>query len=101
MSSHELDLVGFVAGVFVLVCAAGAIGLRTGSLGFGQAPDGEWMFGALLLAVGVIGLMGSLWSVRRRTRRDEASADGNDDGRPESTLGTAVPVGSVADEAGQ
>ena len=79
MSSHDLDLVGFVAGTFLLICAAGAIGLRTGSLGLGDAPEGAWLVGALLLTVGLVGLLGSLWSTRRSAATataPDASTDG-------------------------
>ena len=85
MSSHEIDLVGFVGGVFLLICAAGAIGIRTGSLGLGDAPSGAWIAGGLLLLVGLMGLVGSLASTRRRAVASDDAELGTDelDGDPE------------------
>lgn len=67
LAAHDTDVVGLVFGLFFLVCAALAVAIRTGGLGFGaERPDGAWISGALLAAVGVIGILGTLATLRRR-----------------------------------
>jgi hypothetical protein len=66
VSRHRTDVVAFVFATCFLVCAGLAIGVRTGNLGLGtSAPDGAWIAGTVLAVAGVIGVVGTLSSLRR------------------------------------
>jgi hypothetical protein len=111
VSRHDTDVVGFFFGVCFLVCAGLAIGVRTGNLGFASdGPDGAWIAGALLAVVGLIGVVGTLSGLRRRSAAAEAgtatAAPHRDPAAPPpSVAGSAEPpvrddrqVGNERDE---
>lgn len=66
MLRHRTDVVAFVFATCFLVCAGLAIGVRTGNLGLGSStPDGAWIAGSVLAIAGVVGVVGTLSSLRR------------------------------------
>lgn len=67
LAAHDTDVVGLLFGLTFLVCAALAVAVRTGSLGFGsEQPTGGWIAGAMLAVVGLVGVVGTLATLRRR-----------------------------------
>lgn len=94
LAAHDTDVVGLVFGLFFLVCAALAVAIRTGGLGFGaDRPDGAWISGALLAAVGVIGIVGTLATLRRRAAaRSTATSVQPPPSRPTEQVWGSEPI---------
>ena len=62
MRRHDLDLVSLIAGaLFVFVAAAYLVAELSD-----HRLDGEWVFPGLLVGLGVLGLVASLWGGRPR-----------------------------------
>jgi hypothetical protein len=79
---HDLDLVSLVAGaLFVFVAAAYLLAELSD-----HRVDGEWVFPGLLVGLGVLGLVASLWGGRPRDvaqqEPSEEGAHGPDPGEP-------------------
>ena len=74
MKRHELDWVSLIAGaVFLLVAVTHLVGAASG-----DDPDLRWLLPALLVGVGLAGLIGALRGSRPRPVPVADAADTND-----------------------
>ena len=62
MRRHDLDLVSVIAGVLFVLVAAAYLGAEISD----RRLDGEWVFPGLLVGLGVLGLVATLWGGRAK-----------------------------------